>query len=324
MAQAETAANRSFALRCEADGSTTPIGYALRIGRSDECDLVIPRSVVSRRHARIFLRDGAVWIEDQGSTNGTWVNGRRIDAATRLKPGDAVAFDELLYRLVDLADGGGAAVVPFPRAFAPPLRVPARELTETLHGSGSGPVRAVAPLAERETPIHRPSLPAGSSGAIPLPPSPPLLRVLASHRPEPWEVILAAREGNASLLPCLIGLNKASAGQAFLLDTRQGRRQWEIGRDAGAEVSLGHESVSGRHARLMLSSGRWTVVDLVSLNGSFLNGRRISSESLQAGDRLRMGEVEFTFDDGVSPPPGASPEGGGRLARWLAGALRRG
>ena len=42
----------------------------------------------SNIHARMFRRDGSLWLEDLGSTNGTWVNGDRVVEPTRLSRGD--------------------------------------------------------------------------------------------------------------------------------------------------------------------------------------------------------------------------------------------
>jgi len=61
-------------------------------GRDAECSLVIDGTTVSRRHARITVAHGAATIEDLDSTNGTYVNGKRISAPTRLTPGDEFAL----------------------------------------------------------------------------------------------------------------------------------------------------------------------------------------------------------------------------------------
>jgi FhaA, N-terminal domain/FHA domain len=53
----------------------------LTIGRSQQCDITIEDAAVSRRHAEIRRENGAVWIVDLGSTNGTEVNGKRVDRA---------------------------------------------------------------------------------------------------------------------------------------------------------------------------------------------------------------------------------------------------
>lgn len=57
---------------------------------------------LSRRHAHLFLKAGAPWIEDLGSTNGTFVNGVRLeDQSIRLEPGDVIAFggSHFVYRV---------------------------------------------------------------------------------------------------------------------------------------------------------------------------------------------------------------------------------
>ena len=59
------------------------------IGRSDDVDISIPDSRISRHHLRIIQEGGEVVIEDMGSTNGTFVNGERI-TSTRLRDGDRV------------------------------------------------------------------------------------------------------------------------------------------------------------------------------------------------------------------------------------------
>jgi pSer/pThr/pTyr-binding forkhead associated (FHA) protein len=64
----------------------------ISIGSTSDCNIVIDDPAVSRRHA-IFRKMGSFWlVQDLGSTNGTWVNGRRIDRSTRLNAGDQIAF----------------------------------------------------------------------------------------------------------------------------------------------------------------------------------------------------------------------------------------
>ena len=51
------------------------------IGRSPSCTLVLDDSYASSRHARVFPKDGAWWLEDLGSTNGTMMDGRPVHGA---------------------------------------------------------------------------------------------------------------------------------------------------------------------------------------------------------------------------------------------------
>lgn len=63
------------------------------IGRRPPADLILSHSLISRRHARIVQRDWASWIEDLGSRNGTFVNGRPLGATpVRLEDGDLIVI----------------------------------------------------------------------------------------------------------------------------------------------------------------------------------------------------------------------------------------
>lgn len=68
---------------------TYPIAATTRIGRSGECEIQLHDAEVSRVHARVVPGPPPV-IEDLGSRNGTFVQGRRIDCATALCEGDVV------------------------------------------------------------------------------------------------------------------------------------------------------------------------------------------------------------------------------------------
>ncbi|MEZ6067794.1 MAG: FHA domain-containing protein [Planctomycetaceae bacterium] len=70
-------------------------GRDVLIGRAGTCDLVLSHPTVSREHARILQRGGQPYIEDLGSNNGTFVNGKRIDAVQRLEPGDRINVYEV-------------------------------------------------------------------------------------------------------------------------------------------------------------------------------------------------------------------------------------
>ena len=62
-------------------GSTVPLSpSSIIIGRSPSCTLVLDDSYASSRHARVFPKDGAWWLEDLGSTNGTMMDGRPVHA----------------------------------------------------------------------------------------------------------------------------------------------------------------------------------------------------------------------------------------------------
>ena len=69
------------------------------IGRSSDLDMVLVEDMVSRRHARISTYSGEIYIEDFGSTNGTFVNGEKVTKA-RLKEGDRILVGTNIIKLV--------------------------------------------------------------------------------------------------------------------------------------------------------------------------------------------------------------------------------
>jgi serine phosphatase RsbU (regulator of sigma subunit) len=75
----------------------------LVIGRSSKCDLSIPDRFLSRRHARLYRDDDAWLVEDLGSRNGTFVNGRRVERPQAVGPGDVLTMSASRVELV----GGG-------------------------------------------------------------------------------------------------------------------------------------------------------------------------------------------------------------------------
>ena len=68
---------------------TIPLGDGHTIGRENGSDIVIPHPTVSRNHGRIDLIDGNYVLSDDGSRNGTWHNGIRVDRAV-LSDGDTI------------------------------------------------------------------------------------------------------------------------------------------------------------------------------------------------------------------------------------------
>jgi pSer/pThr/pTyr-binding forkhead associated (FHA) protein len=77
------------------------------IGRSSELDMVLVEDMVSRRHAKISVEDGDIFLEDLGSTNGSFVNGEKI-TRTKLAEGDRILIGTSIIKVV--ASDGSASV----------------------------------------------------------------------------------------------------------------------------------------------------------------------------------------------------------------------
>jgi FHA domain len=92
------------------------------IGRGSSCNIKIGDAGVSSKHAKIWCEDGAFFLMDLGSTNGTFVNDRDVDRE-QLSDGDTITFGETKARFV--ADKPKPRPAPA-RAAPPPARAPAR------------------------------------------------------------------------------------------------------------------------------------------------------------------------------------------------------
>jgi FHA domain/Domain of unknown function (DUF1707) len=62
----------------------------LTLGRSRYCDVVVEHDTVSRRHAELWRDGDRCYVTDLGSSNGTWVGGRRVESERRVRSGDQI------------------------------------------------------------------------------------------------------------------------------------------------------------------------------------------------------------------------------------------
>jgi hypothetical protein len=81
-----------------AAGAEYGVGPGLGIGRAAANDIRIDDSYASSKHARLYDREGVVYIEDMNSTNGTYVNGRRLGAQQPLRPSDRIRIGDTEFR----------------------------------------------------------------------------------------------------------------------------------------------------------------------------------------------------------------------------------
>ena len=79
-------------------GTSFDVGAGATLGRSDAAEIHVDDPFASSAHARIFQRGDYMYLEDMGSTNGTYLNGRQVRTAERLKVADKVRIGDTEYR----------------------------------------------------------------------------------------------------------------------------------------------------------------------------------------------------------------------------------
>lgn len=83
-----------------AAGLTLPLAAVTTVGRAGDNALVLDDEFVSAHHAVLRRQNGAWWLSDAGSTNGTWANDRRVERRPiAVGPGDTLRFGRLRARL---------------------------------------------------------------------------------------------------------------------------------------------------------------------------------------------------------------------------------
>ncbi len=152
-------------------GKVTPLTTPeVTIGRDTSNTLPINDAEVSRKHARMELRGSAYLIQDLGSTNGTFVNGKRVAGMQVLNAGDLVSFGEGIVLVYEAIQDINATVLSSkPPATAVSKPAPAPVPTPT---PASTPTPRPAPTPP--APVYSGRVPAGpvSSGPVPAGPVP--------------------------------------------------------------------------------------------------------------------------------------------------------
>jgi len=80
-------------------GLSYSISQSVTLGRSTDCDITLPSSEVSRHHARLYVKDGILKIEDLGSSNGSRINGVVLEGTKALHHEDELSFHDTMFRV---------------------------------------------------------------------------------------------------------------------------------------------------------------------------------------------------------------------------------
>ncbi|MEV0846580.1 FHA domain-containing protein [Streptomyces sp. NPDC049954] len=267
------------------------------VGRDPQADVALDDARVSWRHATVGW-DGRGWvIEDHGSTNGTFVQGQRVQR-TELGPGAAV-------RLGNAADGprlglrGGAPEQSAPAARPFPAQAPPEE--STGHRPAGAPPGAAAAAhsgpVPQAGPVHGgPQAGPGSGPRAAFRAAPPAGGAAAGAQPPARGAVPPQHRGTAGP-----GAGQADRNPTTFHQVALGRRM-RIGRALENELVVSDLQVSRHHAEFHATpEGRFEIHDLGSHNGTYVNGQPLPKSGtalLGPNDIVGVGHSTFRLVEG--------------------------
>ncbi|WP_444997283.1 FHA domain-containing protein [Aliikangiella sp. IMCC44359] len=92
-------------------------------------------------------------------------------------------------------------------------------------------------------------------------------------------------------VPALVGVSENVSGQRFILN----QDKLEVGRRPNSDIKLSDASVSSMHAQIIREDNDWKVLNLLSSNGTFVNGEKVAEKFIYPGDRIAFAGAEFVY-----------------------------
>ena len=280
----------------------TITGASLVFGRDASCDVVVTSKAISRRHAEIMVTPTGYVIVDS-STNGTFVNGEKIQGQRMLARADVLRLGDNDFRFY--AD---VAAEPAPSPSAPGA---GQRLADTLMGVPGAQRPGAPPVPQARPPLVQPAPPPPVQQApLPVQPAPPVAPPVPQAPPPAPK---APPPPPAAAPPIAAPQPKAGAPLAWLVirsGSLKGQRlplktpNVNVGRADYNDLVIPDDSVSSNHAKIQRREGIWTLVDLDSTNGAFVDGERVHGDApLAPGALVRFGEIRAFFEPADTDQP---------------------
>jgi len=283
------------------------------LGRDAACDILLAAGQPSRRHAEIRLEQGRVTLNDLGSTNGSYVNEKLIEANApiALTSGDTLRFDANNFVLEAIINTDATVMRP----------VPPVDINATV-------MRAV-PVAEKPAPAVEKHV-----TDVPTKPAAPQSWAMGGQQAVAGTQLLSGTqlEGIRASLNASVAAQEVDAptlilanGKQYRLSATTGSGKWEIGRAATCDIIIEDGSVSTNHAQIINDGNRWKLIDLMSANGTYVNGEKGLTTYLSGGDQIRFGTVDAVFQLGgvsqVKPQVTKSASNAAKSGNLVIGAI---
>ncbi len=284
------------------------------VGREVECAIAIRSGHISRYHAKINVMRSGVYIEDLHSTNGTFVNGKRIKGRVRLSLGDEVTFDDVAYRVTSTQSGDQEQTMLSPRhgakdvdevpanqpqpsnvePFPSSVPKPAAQKAASQNKSDDIPAHAdyTPPIQQAEPEPVSESQPQESEA-----PGTDNTRILSGTQLEQYVERNRAthREVSVGEGPRLIIMTAPLRGKCFQIEDDVLATHWQIGRSPDSDIRLTDKTISSDHARITQLTEGFEIKATHAKNGIIINGIPKTRAELQHDDVIQIGSTELVF-----------------------------
>ncbi|MBF6232614.1 FHA domain-containing protein [Nocardia farcinica] len=267
------------------------------LGRAPEVTLFVDSPLVSRVHATLTWQGSGWVLTDNGSTNGVFVDARRltqpvsIDRPTQVRLGDAI--NGPLLHLLPAAP----AQRPHPPQGSPPQGAPQQGTPQHRPPQRPSYQRPPTPPYQPPHAAARPGAAASGpqqaapppTGAAPARPTPP-----PASQQQP-NVNMTTKADTSALPPLRARASTAAIARADRLPPGG----LAIGRTTDNQIVVNDPLASRKHARLVAGREGLTIEDLGSANGTFVNGTRQQRAVLREGDVITIGNIDFVVQQGT-------------------------
>jgi len=233
------------------------------MGRDQACDIVLDDEEVSREHTKLYIIDETVQVKDMNSTNGVFLNNKKISKMTRINPGDQLIVGPNMFELekVEQADK--------------------KEVTLTCMLT----VEQLRDYAEKSIPERASQMEKGTEEPL------GQATMISDHS----DLIAGVYQKKIGLakFPSVEIIFGMDNGMKYLLPMGE----YTIGRDKKCNIRLRDDKISVIHGILKSTEKGVSYKDNDSLNGSILNNKNVISSKLHHKDTIMIGGTKIRFLD---------------------------
>ncbi len=270
----------NYKLKRISDGEEFELSeISLLVGRSESCDICITEGHPSREHARVAERGGAVLVQDLHSTNGTFVNNKRIDTEAQMQPGDVVKFGDEAFSVQSLSEP---------------------EATVIMRSLGTGSQQSVTviedddeddPDADATSILEVYAMPPGWDDGASFENQVGKLDDKKSAAIERYvQKFSQSLKGKTGLFLIFFSDDNPPVFKSLIV--KEGVSQWQVGRSESCDVTFDNPCISKHHATISYENGIWSIEDNQSTNGLVVSGRKHKKMTLEDQMTLEISTVD--------------------------------